>query len=535
MNGKPTTFRLFRSLALFTTGALITVACTKVKVSWDQQASAAAPGSQTAAVVSPAVPPATQPSLPPPTANQIADARSLSRTFSQVAEQVSPSVVSIRVAKKQKIKVMRRGNPFGREFPFHFGPFGSPFGAPDEEGDDDGGEERQGPVQRGSGSGVVIDTKGYILTNNHVVGDADDIKVQFIDGKELSAKIVGTDSRSDLAVIRVEAKDYALKAAKLGDSEKLLVGEWVMAIGNPFGLDHTVTVGVISAKGRSGIGENRGNYQDFLQTDASINPGNSGGPLVNLSGEVIGINTAILGPGGNIGIGFAVPSDMAKPIVSELLTSGKVHRPYLGISMQQYESEMAKAMGAPEKGALVQSLSAGGPADKAGIRRGDVITKVDGKPISNSRDVQRQVLTHRVGDAVALEVWRDGKMLTLSVKAGELPSDDAGPVASNAAPDEASAAKAKLGLSMQSLTPQLAERLGVKNAQGVVISGVKPGSPASEAGLQRGDLILEVDRHPVKTIEEATKHLAAQRPGGHVLLVQRGDSSVYILIRPSAQ
>lgn len=535
MNGKPTTFRLFRSLALFTTGALITVACTKVKVSWDQQASAAAPGSQTAAVVSPAVPPATQPSLPPPTANQIADARSLSRTFSQVAEQVSPSVVSIRVAKKQKIKVMRRGNPFGREFPFHFGPFGSPFGAPDEEGDDDGGEERQGPVQRGSGSGVVIDTKGYILTNNHVVGDADDIKVQFIDGKELSAKIVGTDSRSDLAVIRVEAKDYALKAAKLGDSEKLLVGEWVMAIGNPFGLDHTVTVGVISAKGRSGIGENRGNYQDFLQTDASINPGNSGGPLVNLSGEVIGINTAILGPGGNIGIGFAVPSDMAKPIVSELLTSGKVHRPYLGISMQQYESEMAKAMGAPEKGALVQSLSAGGPADKAGIRRGDVITKVDGKPISNSRDVQRQVLTHRVGDAVALEVWRDGKMLTLSVKAGELPSDDAGPVASNGAPDEASAAKAKLGLSMQSLTPQLAERLGVKNAQGVVISGVKPGSPASEAGLQRGDLILEVDRHPVKTIEEATKHLAAQRPGGHVLLVQRGDSSVYILIRPSAQ
>jgi serine protease Do len=389
-------------------------------------------------------------------------------------------------------------------------------------------------VQRGSGSGVVIDTKGYILTNNHVVGDADDIKVQFIDGKELPAKIVGTDSRSDLAVIRVEAKDYALKAAKLGDSEKLLVGEWVMAIGNPFGLDHTVTVGVISAKGRSGIGENRGSYQDFLQTDASINPGNSGGPLVNLSGEVIGINTAILGPGGNIGIGFAVPSDMAKPIVSELLTSGKVHRPYLGISMQPYESEMAKAMGAPEKGALVGGLNAGGPAEKAGVRRGDVITKVDGKPISNSRDVQRQVLTHRVGDAVSLEVWRDGKLLTVSAKAGELPSDDASPPASAGATDEASQAKAKLGLSMQNLTPQLAERLGVKNAQGVVISGVKPGSPASEAGLQRGDLILEVDRHPVRSIEEATKILGAQRPGGHVLLVQRGDNSVYILIRPTA-
>ncbi len=534
MNGKHTSFRLFRSLALFTTGALITVACTKVKVSWDQQASAAAPGSPAPAVVAPAVPSAAQPSLPPPTPNQIADARGLSRTFSQVAEQVSPSVVSIRVAKKQKIKMMRRGNPFGRDLPFHFGPFGSPFGMPDDEEDDGsggGGEERQGPVQRGSGSGVVIDTKGYILTNNHVVGDADDIKVQFIDGKELPAKIVGTDSKSDLAVIRVETKDYALKAAKLGDSEKLLVGEWVMAIGNPFGLDHTVTVGVISAKGRSGIGENRSNFQDFLQTDASINPGNSGGPLVNLAGEVIGINTAILGPGGNIGIGFAVPSDMAKPIVSELLTSGKVHRPYLGISMQPYEPDLAKAMGGPERGALVQGLSSGGPAEKAGIRRGDIITKVDGKPIINSRDVQRQVLTHRVGDSVSLELWRDGKLLTLSTKTGELPSEDSAPTAS--APDDASAARAKLGLSMQSLTPQLAERLGLKNGQGVVVSGIKPGSPASEAGLQRGDVIAEVDRHPVKTVDEANKLLGAPRPGGHVLLIQRGDNSVYILIRPS--
>ncbi len=532
MTGKSTPFRLFRSVALFTTGALITVACTKVKVSWDQQASAAPGAAQTPAAVAPLVPQAQAPSLPPPTANQIADARSMSRTFSQVAEQVSPSVVAIRVAKKQKIKVMRRGNPFGREFPFHFGPFGSPFGAPDEDGEDDGTEERQGPVQRGAGSGVVIDTKGYILTNNHVVGDADDIKVQFLDGKELPAKIVGTDSKSDLAVIRVEPKDYAIKAARLGDSEKLLVGEWVMAIGNPFGLDHTVTVGVISAKGRSGIGENRSNYQDFLQTDASINPGNSGGPLVNLSGEVIGINTAILGPGGNIGIGFAVPSDMAKPIVNELIASGKVHRPFLGISMQPYEPDLAKAMGAPEKGALVVSLTGGGPAEKAGIRRGDVITKVDGKPISNSRDVQRQVLTHRVGDSVALELWRDGKMVTINAKAGELPSDEA-PAQVGAAEDPSSA-RAKLGLALQALTPQLAERLGMKGGgQGVVISGVKPGSPAAEAGLHQGDVIAEVDRHPVKSVDEASKLLGQPRPGGHVLLIQRGDSSVFVLIRPS--
>ncbi|HNI58446.1 MAG TPA: Do family serine endopeptidase [Pseudomonadota bacterium] len=532
MTGKSTSFRLFRSLALFTTGALITVACTKVKVSWDQQASAAAPGAAAPAAVAPLLPQTQAPSLPPPTPSQIADARSLSRTFSQVAEQVSPSVVAIRVAKKQKIKVMRRGSPFGRELPFHFGPFGSPFGMPDDDGDDDGTEERQGPVQRGAGSGVVIDAKGYILTNNHVVGEADDIKVQFIDGKELPAKIVGTDSRSDLAVIRVDPKDYSLKAARLGDSEKLLVGEWVMAIGNPFGLDHTVTVGVISAKGRSGIGENRSNYQDFLQTDASINPGNSGGPLVNLSGEVIGINTAILGPGGNIGIGFAVPSDMAKPVVSELIASGKVHRPFLGITMQPYEPDLAKAMGGPEKGALVQGLTGGGPAEKAGVRRGDIITKVDGKAIANSREVQRQVLTHRVGDPVALEIWRDGKMVTISAKAGELPSDEA-PAQSAGSTDDANSARAKLGLALQPLTPQLAERLGIKGGQGVVIGGVKPGSPAAEAGLHQGDVIAEVDRHPVKSVDEATKLLGQARPGGHVLLIQRGDSSVYILIRPS--
>ncbi|HMU38484.1 MAG TPA: Do family serine endopeptidase [Pseudomonadota bacterium] len=526
-----TSLRWVRTVGLFATGVLITVACSKVTVSWDQQASAA--GAATAQAPTPALPPPTSvapPSLPPAT-NSIADARNLSRTFSSVAEQVSPSVVSIRVAKKQKIKVMRRGNPFGRDFPFQFGPFGGPFGNPEEEGEDFGLEERQGPTQRRAGSGVVIDTKGYILTNNHVVGEADEIKIQFIDGKELTAKVLGTDSRSDLAVVRVDPKDYPLKAARLGDSEKLLVGEWVMAIGNPFGLDHTVTVGVISAKGRSGIGENRGNYQDFLQTDASINPGNSGGPLVNLAGEVIGINTAILGPGGNIGIGFAVPSEMAKPIVSELIASGKVRRPFLGISMQAYEPDLAKAMGAPEKGALVIGLTGAGPAEKSGVRRGDVIVKVDGKSVANSREVQRQVLTHRVGDNVALELWRDGKIVTLNAKAGELPSED-GPANNGPSDDSASSPKAKLGLSLQTLTPQLSERLGLRNTHGVVIDGVKPGSPASEANLRRGDVITEVNRQPVKSIEEANKLLSQPRPGGHVLLVLRGDSSVYVLLRP---
>jgi len=513
--------RLWRGVALFSTGALITLACTRVKVSWDQHASAASPtlGASSAAVT---------PALPPPTKAQVEETRTISHTFAQVAEQVSPSVVAIRVAKKQKVRINRRGNPFGREHPFG-NPFGFPFGGPDDE--DDGSEEQSGPVQRGAGSGVVIDEKGYILTNNHVVGEADDIKVQFLDGKELAAKIIGTDSRSDLAVISVDTKGYAVKAAKLGDSEKLMVGEWVIAIGNPFGLDHTVTVGVISAKGRSGIANSKGNYQDFLQTDASINPGNSGGPLVNLNGEVIGINTAILGPGGNIGIGFAVPSDLARPVIKDLIASGKVKRPYLGISMQEMQQDMAKALGGPEKGALVQALTPGGPAEKAGIKRGDIIVKVDSKQINSSRDVQRQVLQRRVGDAVALEVWRDGKLVNLTAKAAELPGDDAPAGIGGGSEDQS---KAKLGLSMQTLTPGMAERLGLKVQAGVVITGIKAGSPAAEANLSRGDILLEVDRKPVRSAEEAARLLSADRPGGHVLLVQRGDSATFLLLQPGA-
>jgi serine protease Do len=252
---------------------------------------------------------------------------------------------------------------------------------------------------------------------------------------------------------------------------------------------------------------------------------------VNLNGEVIGINTAILGPGGNIGIGFAVPSDMAKPVVKELIATGKVRRPYLGITMQEMTADMAKALGGPEKGALVQGLSTGAPAEKAGVKRGDIIVKVDGKPVKNSRDVQRQVLSRRVGDTVGLEIWRDGKMVTLSAKTAELPGEE-GPGGPGS--EEGQQNKGRLGLSLQNLTPQMAERFGLQADKGVLIAGVKPGSPAAEAGLQRGDIILEVDRRQVRNAEEASKALAADRPGGHVLLVQRGDTAIFVLVQPPA-
>jgi serine protease Do len=466
----------------------------------------------------PQVEAATKSALPPPSAAQVADARALSRTFAQVASQLSPSVVRISVTKTEKGPGgMSRGR--GRS-PFKGTPFEHFFG---DDGDDDN-PLGQGPApkERGTGSGVVIDPKGYILTNNHVVENADEVKVTFDDGKSVNGRVVGTDPKSDLAVVKVDG--VSVKAAKLGDSNNMQVGEWVIAIGNPFGLDHTVTVGVLSAKNRSGF--QSGHYEDFLQTDASINPGNSGGPLVNLDGEVIGINTMIAGIG--TGVGFAVPSSMARPITQQLIEHGKVRRPYLGISMTDVEP-FAKSLGkgAPEKGALVREVMPGSPAEKAGVKLGDVIEKVDGRPMEGSSAVQREVLTKKIGQKVDLSVWRDGKETHLAMTTAELPGDKEGAHAQN----ERGAAKAKLGLGLQSLTPDLAERMGIsRSAKGAVITQVRPNSPAQEAGLKEGDIVVEVDRRPVANAEEATRLLSADRPGGHLMRVQRGDSAIFIVI-----
>ncbi len=340
-------------VALVSLGAAAAVATSHVQVHWGQAAQA-----------SPVVQAEVKPALPPPSKEQLSDARMLSRTFAQVASQLSPSVVRISITKGGG-----NGKAHGRHNPLEGTPFERFFGDNDDEGGGGGGMFG-GPQrkEKGLGSGVVIDKKGYILTNNHVVEDADDVKVSFVDGKTVPGKVVGTDPGSDIAVVKVDG--VTVQPAKMGDSDKLQVGEWVIAIGNPFGLDHTVTVGVLSAKSRSGF-QGTGHFEDFLQTDASINPGNSGGPLVNLDGDVIGINTMIAGIG--TGIGFAVPSSMFKPVAEQLIQTGKVRRPYVGIRMQDLTPEMAKGLGksAPDKGAIVASVDNGTPADKAGVKPGD--------------------------------------------------------------------------------------------------------------------------------------------------------------------
>jgi serine protease Do len=512
---------LLGGAALVALGAAGAVTAMHVRVGWGPAAQA---GPQLAPVAT------AQATLPPPSPAQLADARALSRTFAQVAAQVSPSVVKISVTarSKQPRGARRFGNPFGGN-PFEGTPFERFFDQdPDDEGGGggNGGSQMEGPKQHGMGSGVVIDKKGFILTNNHVVQNAEDVKVTFSDGKTTAGKVVGTDDKSDLAIVKVDGVD--VRPARIGDSDKMQVGEYVMAIGNPFGLDHTVTVGVLSAKNRSGLAQGS-SYQDFLQTDASINPGNSGGPLVNLDGEIIGINTMILGPGGNIGIGFAVPSTMAKPIAEQLMAGGVVKRPYLGIFMQDVTPEMQKAIGsgAPEKGALVGKVEPTAPAARAGVKPGDVIVAVDGKPVDSSRSVQRTVLAHKIGQQVTLDVWRDGKIVRLAANTAELPGESKEERKSA----EREAHKGKLGLGMQSLTPQLAQQLGLDpNIHGAVIASVRPGSPADEAGVQSGDVLLEVDRRPVTTADDAARMLGAQRQGGHLLRVQRKDGVLFIVI-----
>jgi len=430
--------------------------------------------------------------------------------FSELAEKVRLGVVNIQVVKKIKnVDFGFRhfsGNPFGEKNPFEefFGPF--------SEGSPPGGFE-----QRGVGSGFVMNQEGYILTNNHVVEDANQIKVKLANGKEYNGKVVGRDPKTDLALIKVEGSSD-LHALKLGNSDDLKVGSWVVAIGSPFGLEQTVTAGIVSAKGRV-IGS--GPYDNFIQTDASINPGNSGGPLINMKGEVIGINTAIIASGQ--GIGFAIPINMATEIVPQLQEKGHVTRGWLGVSIQEVTPELAKSFDLKEKkGALVAQVVSGSPAERTGIKQGDVIVEFDGKEVVDSKDLPRIVASTPVGKAVTIKLLRDGKVLDRQVKVGEVEEK----VEVTKAPSHKS-----LGITVQNLTPEIAKGLRLEKETGVVVTRVEPGSAAENAGIQTGDVIREVNRKPVKDVEDFVQKIEKAKVQDSVLLLlQRGQNNLFAAI-----
>lgn len=432
--------------------------------------------------------------------------------FRKIAKKMNPTVVNI-----YSTQIVKGRDPF-HDF-FGDDPFFRRFF-----GDNPDRESRQSSL----GSGVIIDPDGYILTNNHVVENADEIKVSLqdndIDGKNgLPAKVIGRDPKTDIALIKITPKDK-LAAAPLGSSSELQVGDWVIAIGNPFALGHTVTVGVVSALGRS-LG---GNYDDFIQTDASINPGNSGGPLLNLRGEVIGINTAIASrTGQSAGIGFAVPIDLAKEILPQLKSSGRVTRGQLGITIQsQWSDALAREFGV-DHGAIISDVTKGSPAEKAGLKQGDVIVEYNGKPLNEGNDLPRLVAATKPGTKVDLKVVRDKKEKMLSVEVGTMKDTE---IAETPGDEENS--NVELGISVMNLDSQMAQELDLDSDQGVVISRVKVGSAAEEAGLQKGDVVLEINRKPVKDVSDYKSATSKVRPGDSLLfLIYRRGGSIFVPVQ----
>jgi len=431
--------------------------------------------------------------------------------FTELARKVSPAVIHISTIRVGDAGPLFRA-PFGGEDPFsefwkRF--FGAPL------------PYRDLFRPRGFGSGFIIDPEGFILTNNHVVENARKIVVKLSDKREMEARVIGADPKTDIALIKIDAKG-SLPAAPLGDSGMLEVGEWVLAIGNPFGLDLTVTSGIVSAKGRN-IGAGR--YDNFIQTDASIDPGNSGGPLVNMEGEVVGVNTTILSrSGGNIGIGFAIPINQVKELLPQLKEKGMVVRGWLGVAIQRVSPAIAESLGLEgARGALVASVSKGGPAEHGGVKVGDVITEFDEKVIKDSNDLPRMVASKPVGKEVQLKVIRDGKEVALAVTIGEQKGEE---VVASAKSEK------NLGLKVQKLTPEVAANLGLGRAEGVIITSVRPGSPGWEGGLRRGDVILEIDRKPIRNFSDYQKVVADIKKGkGVLLLVRRGEISIFLVLK----
>jgi serine protease Do len=437
-------------------------------------------------------------------------------SFADLTEELSPAVVNISTAKV--IKEGEAQHPFGGED----SPFRDFFG--DEFFKRFFGDRPQRPFKKRSlGSGFIINSDGFIITNNHVVAEADEVVVILEEGDEYPAKVLGTDEKTDIALIKIEPKN-GLPTCRLGDSDKARVGDWVLAIGNPFGLGHTVTAGIISAKGRE-LGA--GAYDDFIQTDAAINPGNSGGPLFDTAGNVVGINSAIYSrSGGNQGIGFAIPINLAKSIVSQLEDKGSVTRAWLGVLIQQITPEIQESLELKgREGALVADVVKGGPADKAGIERGDVIIRFNGQKVESQHELPTMVAYLPVGTEVKVVFLRDGKEKTVEVALEEM-TDEAvasGPVGK----DEEM--KEELGFTAQNLTPEIVEQLDLDSVDG---ASVEPGSPAAEAGLRRGDVVLEVDRRKIENVVVLSETLEKAKDKTSVLfLVNRGGRTIFIAVK----
>ncbi len=438
--------------------------------------------------------------------------------FTDLAENLSPTVVNVYTT--QRVAISSSPHQFffpdQREMPEPFRRF---FGMPEM--------PEQAPkkeMERTSlGSGVIVSADGYILTNNHVVEDADEINVTMYTFEEYKATIVGRDPKSDLALIKIEPQKK-LPFVKFGDSDKLRVGEWVLAIGNPFGLQKTVTAGIVSAKGRA---INNESYGNFIQTDASINPGNSGGPLFNLQGEMVGVNTAIFSrSGGNIGIGFAIPVNMAKNVLTQLKEHGKVTRGWLGVMIQQVTQELAENFGLSRPiGALVGQVVPDSPAQKAGLKAGDVILEYNGKEVTQMSMLPAMVANTDVGTKADLVIIRDGKKQKITVEIGKMEEEES--VIAGAG----TGTSKKLGMTVQELTPKIAESLGIEETEGVIVTDINSGSAAAEAGLLRGDIILEIDRQKIESIAQYKKVLqAVQEKKSILLLVKRDQHTRFVVI-----
>lgn len=436
----------------------------------------------------------------------------LENIFVKVAEEVKPAVVNLSVEKKIKARSFFPG--FRDEFrdPFFDGFFDNFFRD---------FRERE-YTQQSLGSGVIVDSRGYILTNNHVVKEANEITVTLLDGRKFKGKVVGADPKTDLALIKVDAKDN-LPIARLGNSDEVKIGSWAIAIGNPFGLDHTITVGVISAKGRAiGVAE----YEDLIQTDASVNPGNSGGPLVNIHGEIIGINTAIVA--GGQGIGFAIPINMARKTIGDLIEHGKVLRAWLGVYIQEVTPELAKEFkGAKaKKGVLVSTVIPDSPAEKAGLKRGDIILSVDKTEITTTQGLQKEILKRKIGQIVKLEVLREGTVLIIEIELTQLKEKKEEELA------KSETVSSWRGMTVQMLTPELAKHFGLATGEkGVLISEVTPGSLAHKVQLRVGDIIKEINHRIIESLADFNKIVKqVSKKDDAMLVIKRGQLAFFVIL-----